>query len=490
MSDVLAALVALPVVAAAAVTLLARRVRGVGAPVAGVALLGQVGLAAWVAWRVATTGPLGLVVGDLPATLGIELAADRLSATVVALIAGTGLWGTAYLRRTGVRSATGYVLHLLLIAGLTGICVTRDVFNLYVFLEIAGLSAYALVALGDGRDAAPAALHYLLVGTVGASLYLLGVGYLYAATGTLNMGALATELAAVGLDGRLPVAALSLIVAGLAVKMALFPVHGWKPDAYGAAPPGVAAVLAALVSTVAAYALVRLLLSVFGLALLAAVPTVGTVLRVGAVVSVVAGAVLALWTPDVRRMLAYSGVSQFGIALGGIALGTPAGVVAGVVHLVGHAVLKAGAFAAAGLIERGSGARTVDDYAGAADGFPAASAALAALGLGLVGIPPLVGFFGKWYVVLAAVEAGAPVVAAAVLLSTLLSLSYFGRLIQRLYLEGRDDPDRASAARSERSTTSTVAVAATVATVAVGLALGLLSAELVEFLRPAAEVAP
>nr|WP_282594395.1 proton-conducting transporter membrane subunit [Halorientalis brevis] len=419
-----------------------------------------------------------LVVGGLPAVLGIELAVDRLSAAFVLLVAVAGLWGLAYTRRGGPRSATGYSLYLLLIAGLTGICITRDVFNLYVFLEISGLSAYALVALGDGPDAAPAALKYLLLGTVGASLYLLGIGYLYFGTGTLNMDALARTLPAVGYGNRLVLGAFGLIAAGLGVKIALYPVHTWKPDAYRAAPAGLTAVLAALVSTIAAYALVRLVISAFTLRFLASTPGLVAALQATAVVSIVAGAVLALRQRDVRRLLACSSISQFGIGVAGLSLGTRLGVVGGVVHLVGHAVMKSGAFAAAGVVETAYGARTVDEYAGAADSLPITSAAFATLVLGLIGIPPLIGFFGKWYVAVSALRSGAWVVGSAVLVSTVLSLAYFARLLQRMYFED-------AAGRLDQRAVSVGMVATGVIAALVALGLGLVSAGLVELLLPA-----
>lgn len=489
MNEVLALLPALPAAAATVPPVLARRYDRTGWPVAAGATAAQTALAAWVAWRVAVDGPLRLVVAGLPARLGVALAADRLSATVALLVASVGLWGLLYTRRAGPRSATGYALYLLLLAGLAGIAVTRDVFNLYVFLEVAGLASYGLVALGDGPDAAPAALRYLLVGTVGATLYLLGVAYLYVATGLLNVAALARALPAVGYGDRLVLAAFALVAVGLGVKVALFPLHTWKPAAYRAAPAGVAAVLAALVPTVAAYALVRLVLSVFTVGFLAANPALVAALRAGAVASVVAGAVLALRQRDVRRLLAYSGVSQFGIAVAGLAVGTPLGVVGGVVHLLGHAVTKGGAFVAAGVVEADTGARTVEEYAGVADDRPVASAALATLVLGLVGVPPLVGFFGKWYVALAAVRAGAWVVAAAVLSSTALSLAYFGPLVERMLLGSGDGRPHVGSSRGPvaGSAVGPGMVAAGVLAALAALGLGLASAGLVDLLLPAVE---
>ena len=481
MSAAVPLLVTLPVVASVLPFVLARRVDGIGWQVAAATTVVHAALASWVAWTVSVDGPMRMVVAGLPANLGIELAVDRLSAVFVLLVAYGGLWGLAYTRRGGPRSAPGYTLYLLLLAGLTGICVTRDVFNLYVFLEISGLSSYALVTLGDDTDAAPAALTYLLAGTVGASLYLLGVGYLYVATGTLNMAALAAELATVGYGNRLVIAAFGLVFVGLAVKIALYPVHTWKPAAYRAAPPGITAVLAALLSTIAAYALVRLVLSVFTIPFLIANPRLVVAVKAAAIVSIVIGALLALLQRNVRRMLAYSSISQFGIVVAGFALGTPLGIAGGVVHLLGHAVLKSGAFATAGVIESDYDARTVDEYADAAEHLPVPSAAFATLALGLVGIPPLVGFFGKWYVALSAVRTGSWLVAVAVLVSTGLSLTYFARVIQRLYLEPNErQPDPRSVSPGMVATGVVAALAAT--------ALGLVSAGLVEFLVPTVAV--
>ncbi|WP_276259755.1 complex I subunit 5 family protein [Haloglomus litoreum] len=426
-------LVALPLLASVVPPMLAFVRDRAGWPVALVTLLAQTALAATLAVEVVTRGPVVVEVGNIPAPFGIRLVVDALSAPFVLLVAVVALAVLGYTRVAGPRSAPFYGLYLLLVAGLTGVCLTADLFNLYVFLEISGLASYALVARSPGGDAAVAALRYLLLGTVGASLYLFGVGYAYLATGTLSMAAFGARVA--GSPGTLVLAAFALVAAGLGVKMALYPLHTWKPPAYAAAPTGVSALLAALASTVAAYALARLLLSAFGATLLERVPAVRTLLLTAAVVSIVAGALLAAREPVVRRRLAYSSVSQFGIVLVGVALASSPGVTGAVVHLVGHAVMKGGAFLAAGLVATQYGAVRVDDYAGLARRAPAVSAALAVLLLGLVGIPPTVGFAGKFYVALAAAEAGAWIPLAAVVASTLFSLAYLAPLLQRMYVE-------------------------------------------------------
>ncbi|WP_440991864.1 complex I subunit 5 family protein [Haloarchaeobius baliensis] len=485
-ADLLAMLVAVPLLAAVVPLFVALRSRRLAARLVLVVLLGQVALAAAVAWLVHTDGAVSYVVGAIPAGFGIGLYADQLSAAMVLLVAvgGVGAFLTAGRERTGPESS----LWLLLVAGLTGVVVTADVFNLYVFLEISGLAAYALVGTGRGSDAALAALTYLLVGTVGATLYLLGVGYAFVATGTLAMADLGPALAAAGYDSTLVVTAYLLMAAGLGVKLALFPLHAWKPDAYAAALPDVAAVLAALGSTVAGYALLRLTYGVFTAAFLTAVPFVRTLLLVAATVSVVAGGLLALRATDTRRLLAYSSVSQFGLFGVGLALATPLALTGAFVSLVGHAVAKGGLFVAVGHLAREHDATTVEDLAGLGSRAPLVAAAIATLGVSLVGLPPTVGFAGKFGLALGAVDAAEWAVAAVVVLSTLLSLAYVGRVVERLYLgPGGDEPSVAvtdGGARRAPDAPVAVAVAAAIAV----LALGVGSSALADWLAPVLEV--
>jgi multicomponent Na+:H+ antiporter subunit D len=407
-----------------------------GWAVATVACLVQVGLALVVFASVLTGGRVSYALGGFAPPAGIELVADGLSAPVLVLVAAVSLAVLVYARRAGPRGNAFYTVYLLLVGGLAGVTLTGDVFNMYVFLEITGLAAYALVASGDSARSAVAGLKYLIVGTIGASLFLLGVGYAYVATGTLNMADLSTQLAAVGYDSRLVLAAFGLLVTGLLVKVALFPVHSWQPDAYTFAPDSVSVLISALVSTVSAYAVARIVFSVFTVDFLAAVPAARTALVYAAAVSIVAGSALAVVQSEIKRMLAYSSVSQFGMIVAAVAIATESAAVGGLVHLVGHAVLKGGLFAAAGVVAARTGARTLDDYAGLAGRTPVAAGAVAVLGLGLVGVPPAVGFVGKWYIAVGAVESGTWVVAAVILASTLLTLAYVARVIERMYFAG------------------------------------------------------
>jgi len=428
-------LVVVPIVGAALPLVASLYTDRAGWAIAAVTILAHAVMAGLLVGQVWPDTVVTYAVGGFTIPYGIELVADGLSAVVVALISAVSLGVLAYARHAGPHENTFYSQFLLLVTGLTGMTVTGDVFNLYVFLEITGLAAYGLVASGREANAAVAALKYLIIGTVGASLYLLGVGYALAEAGTLNMADLAATFgtAAAPYDSTLVVTAFGLMIGGLTVKVALFPLHTWQPDAYANAPDSVSAFISALVSTVSAYAIARLLFSVFSVEFLTAVPAARWALLAVASVSIVAGAALAVSQSNVQRMLAYSSVSQFGLVVAGFAVATPLAVVGATVHLVGHAVMKGGLFAASGIIERETGATTLGTYAGLGSRTPLAAGAFTVLALGMVGVPPAIGFVGKWYILVGAINAEIWPVVAVLLLSTLLTLAYFARLAERLY---------------------------------------------------------
>ncbi|WP_435186210.1 monovalent cation/H+ antiporter subunit D family protein [Halobellus sp. EA9] len=518
MTDAVALLVAVPILLALVPVAFGRRWDRVGWATAAVAALVHLGLSLAVAAKVFATGSFTYAVGDYAPPFGIELVADGVSATLVVLTSVVTVAVVAYARTAGPHSNSFYSELLLLTAGISGVFVTGDVFNLYVFIEITGLATYALVATGDDPAAALASLKYLLVGTIGASLYLLGVGYLYIATGTLNMADLSTQLPEAGYGSPLVLTGFALLVVGLAVKAALFPLHTWQPGAYAESPHSVTAYISALVSTAAAYALFRIVYAVFTPAFDAAVPFALDALVVLASVSVVVGSVLAVLQSDLKRMLAYSSVAQFGLVIAGFAVANSTAVTGGLVHLVGHAVMKAGLFVGVGALASVAGGRTVDDLAGVADRAPLTSAAFAVLAFALVGVPPAIGFAGKWHIVLGAVEGGRWGVALVAVVSTLLTLAYFARVVERMYFrdapapaeevagevaDGGDDTlaadggaasesaadetvdaDAEAAAGSVPPTARAIVVGAAVAAVV----LGLFAVELIDVFEPVLEV--
>ncbi|GAB7094738.1 monovalent cation/H+ antiporter subunit D family protein [Halolamina litorea] len=477
MSDLPAMLVAFPMLFSVLVLLAGLVRQDSGWPVAAVGAAVQVVAAAVLANR-AFEETVTYVVGGFSAPFGIELVVDGLSATMAVLVAVVALAVLAYSRVAGPRSNAFYAVYLLLVGGLTGMSITGDIFNMYVFLEITGLAAYALVASGEGGRSALAALKYLIVGTIGASLFLLGIGYAYVATGTLNMADLSAQLLEVGYGDPLVQASFALLVIGLFVKVAVFPLHAWQPDAYAGAPDSVSAFISALVSTVAAYALIRIVFTVFTIDFLQANPEARSLLAAGAVVSIVFGSVLAVSQTEIKRMLAYSSVSQFGLVVGAVAVANETALLGATIHLVGHAVMKGGLFLAAGLIATATGARTVDDYAGLVQRLPLGAGAFGALVLGMVGVPPAVGFVGKWYVALGAVEAESWPLAVVILASTLLTLAYFARILERMFFREPASTD-AGSAQVSLGMKATVVVAALAAVV-----LGMLAFEYGQLLEP------
>ncbi|WP_224447244.1 monovalent cation/H+ antiporter subunit D family protein [Haloprofundus salilacus] len=434
MSELLPLLVAVPILGALVALAVGYKFDRLAWPLTFATSLAHTALATLVAVQVYSRGdPLSYAVGGFRPPFGIELVVDGLNAAIVALVALVALGVLVYARRAGPHSVAFYTGYLLLVAGLSGMSVTGDMFNLYVFLEITGLAAYALVATGDDGRSAVGALKYLLIGTVGASLFLIGVGYAFVATGTLNMADLAEKLAATGYGSTLVRASFAFVVTGLAVKTALYPLHTWQPEAYASAPDSVSALISALVSTVSAYALARVVYSVYTVDFLASVTLAREFVLVLAGVSIVAGSVLAVMQSELKRMLAYSSVSQFGLVVAAFAVANEAAVTGGLVHLVGHAVMKGGLFLAAGAIAARTGARYVEQFDGLAARAPLLSAALAVLSLSMVGVPPAVGFVGKWYIALGAIQAQSWPIAVIILLSTLLTLAYFLRLVERMY---------------------------------------------------------
>ncbi|WP_128477775.1 monovalent cation/H+ antiporter subunit D family protein [Halorussus pelagicus] len=433
MSDLVPFAVAVPIVGSVLALLAGLARSKTGWPVAVVASAVHVGVAGELARRAFFEGTVRYVVGNFEVPYGIELVVDGLSATILVLVAVVSLGVLGYARVAGPRSNAFYAAYMLLVTGLTGLSITGDLFNMYVFLEITGLAAYVLVASGEGGRSAVAALRYLLVGTVGASLFLLGLGYAYVATGTLNMAHLAELLAEVGHTTTLVRAAFAFIVVGLLIKIAVFPLHTWQPEAYASSPDSVSGFISALVSTVSAYALVRVVYTVFTPEFLAANPLAQDLLAAAAAVSIVAGSVFAVAQTEVKRMLAYSSVAQFGLVLAGISLVNEMAMVGALVHLVGHAIMKGGLFLTAGLVATETGARTVDDYEGLADRVPLGATVFGLLAMAMVGIPPAVGFVGKWYIALGAVETGSWVLTAVIVGSTLLTLAYFARLVERMF---------------------------------------------------------
>lgn len=319
-------------------------------------------------------------------------------------------------------------LVLLAIAGLNGIVLMRDLLSLWVFLEITALSSFILIVLERGKAALEGAFKYLVLSTVATSIVLAGLALLFIVAGSTSFEAVAAALAD-GTTSRLTRAAVAFFVAGLAVKAGLVPFHAWLPDAYASAPPAVSVLLAGIVTkTTGVYTLIRLVDSVFGYG----APIRNVLLAVG-LLSAAAGAIGALGQRDLKRMLAYSSISQVGYIALGLGAGPGLGLAGAVFHLFNHAVFKSLLFVNSAAVERESGTRDMGRLGGIAARMPVTGTTSVLAMLSTAGIPPLAGFWSKLAIVIALWRAGHPGFAGAAVLVSVLTLGYFVTMQRRVF---------------------------------------------------------
>lgn len=426
-----------------------------------------------------TAGTLRYAMGGWEPPIGIELVLDPLSAFVTVVLSGISLVVLVHSREPVQRELPDrgvayYAAAMLLLGGLAGIALTGDLFNLYVFLEISSLAGYALLGAGTPRAAA-ATFRYLVLGTLGASFYLIGLGFLFVETGSLNMADVANILNVTGLQ-RLSTVALGFIVVGVGIKMALVPLHQWLPDVYTAAPATSSALIAPIGTKVAAYVLIRLLYDVFPSGeLLAHVRTLDVVGFFGAV-GIIWGSVMAIPQRNMKRMLAYSSVAQIGYIALGIGLGTAYGLIGAILHVLNHACMKSCLFlVTANLEQRGRGTDIPSLDASLRKAMPVTAACFTLAALSMIGLPPTAGFFSKWYLLLGSWQEARWGFIAVILLSSLLNAVYFFRIIERMYLRGAEGTEAGQAAgTTETSTTPTFGSTALVVTPVLFLAVSLL----------------
>ena len=389
---------------------------------------------------VAAHGPISYFLGDWAPPLGIEYRVDLANAIVLFLVSGIAALVFPYAYRSVQleiderQSSLFYGAMLICLTGLLGVTITGDAFNVFVFLEISSLSTYALIAMGARRDrrALTASFNYLIMGTIGATFFVIGIGLLYQATGTLNMADLRDLLS--GQDNRMVQAGFAFILVGVGLKLAMFPMHLWLPNAYTYAPSAVTAFLAATATKVAVYVLIRFFYSVFSFdfAFLSAAFTY-VLLPLGLAGMFIASLV-AVFQEDVKRMFAYSSVAQIGYMLLGLSFATVEGLSAALVHVFNHALMKGALFMAIGCVVLRAGSHSIHAFAGLAKRMPYTTWAMIISGLSLIGVPLTVGFISKWYLLNAAFAAGHWYAGFLIVASSLIALLYFGRIAEVMLL--------------------------------------------------------
>lgn len=404
--------------------------------------------ACYCAWQLLalalSNGVVSYEVGGWPPPWGIELRVDVANAFVLLAVSALSTLVLIYSKDSVAKEIEPskhtlyYTAHLLCFAGLSGILLTGDAFNLFVFLEISSLATYTLVSLANDRRCLIAAFRYLVMGTIGATFILIGVGLLYMSTGTLNMLDLADRID-IFQGGRTVKTGLAFIMVGISIKLALFPLHMWLPSAYTYAPSAVSAFLASTATKVAVYVMIRFIFTVFGLNHVFGAMGMDLILMALAIVAIFKCSYKATVQNNVKTVLAYSSVAQIGYMILGISLVSVTGLMAGLIHIFNHALMKGALFMAVGAVFYRVGSVDITAFRGLGRQMPLTMAAFTIAGLSIIGVPLTAGFVSKWYLVTAALEQNHWIVAAFVLAGSLLAVIYIGRVLEAAYFQ--DPPE-------------------------------------------------
>jgi len=373
--------------------------------------------------------PIVVVIAGWKPPLGINLTVGPLGLFMALIITSVAFLVAIYsIRYIQVEPKEKYcMLCMMLVTGSLGMVLTGDIFNLFVFMEITSISAYALTAFIRDRDGAEAAFKYLLIGSLASNFVLLGILLLYVGTGTLNMADIAARIS--GMDPRLAVVAVVLMVVGVGVESEMFPLNGWAPDAYSMAPSPIGAVFGAIVVKGAVYALARMVYTIFNF------QGLFPFLVIMGIITLLVAEMSALRQRQIKRMLAFSSIGQMGLILIAFGLGTLGGIAAGLFQMLNHAILKALLFLAAGYLVYHSGSKDISDMDGMGKKSPFLGLVFSIGAFGVMGLPPLNGFWSKLLVLSETVRAHYLVVAALILLGSVIEAVYYLRVVGRLFFK-------------------------------------------------------
>jgi multicomponent Na+:H+ antiporter subunit D len=389
---------------------------------------------------------ISYALGEWMPPIGIEYIIDKVAIIPVIIISGISFIATIFaykimpeeIEKKSISKV--YSLWLLAIAGLLGLVTTGDAFNLFVFLEISSLASVALVAMGAHKDkqALVAAYNYLIIGAVGATLYVIGVGLLYGITGTLNMADLTNRISDLN-NNRALIAGFGFMIIGIMVKAAVFPLHIWLPRAYAYAPSAVSVLLAATATKASLYILARILFSIFENSENLINNTLLFVILPLSLLAMFAGTIMAIYEKDIKRLLAHSSVAQIGYITLAFAIGTKASVAAGFIHMFNHAIIKGGLFIAITSIGFYIKKRvTINNLSGLGKEMPITFFCFVICSLSLAGLPLTAGFISKLYLIKASISSDDIWIAILILISSALSVVYLWKIIEVMWMrDGR-----------------------------------------------------
>lgn len=397
-------------------------------------LLGNLTLACLAVMAFLTIGETGIYhMGAWKTPLGIDLRLDGLATLMLITINVIGLVATIFSVQYMTRYTSKlryYSLFLFMVAGMNGVVLTGDMFNLYVFMEIAAISSYALVAFGCEHEELEASFKYAVLGSVASAFILIGVALIYGITGTLNMAQIAAKVSQMDTNRPLTLA-LGFFLCGFGLKAALVPFHAWLPDAHPSAPAPVSAMLSGVViKALGIYVLARLLFNVFGVT-----DNLLMIVRWLGLLSMVLGVFLAIGQWDMKRLFAYHSISQIGYVAIGLGLGTPLGIVGGLFHMMNHSVFKSLLFLNAGAVEYATGTRDLKKLGGLNKNMPVTANTSLVASMSIAGVPPLNGFWSKLIIVLACVESGHYWLALAAVFVSLMTLASFLKVQKYAFFE-------------------------------------------------------
>ncbi len=422
--------VAIPLGSAFLISLLGKRLRRFPDVLSVLATLSLSSISVLVIHSLRTEHIMVYKVGSWIPPIGISMVVDSLSAFILVAVNVVALLVTIYSTQY-METYTGkpkfYTLFLLMLAGMNGVTVTGDMFNLYVFLEIASIASYALVAFGTEHEELEASFRYMVMGILGSTLILLGIVFLYSLTSTLNMAdmsrVLAEKLSTFG-SSAVGMFVAALLIVGFGLKAAIVPFHWWLPDAHPSAPAPISAMLSGvLIKVLGVYALVRIMFNVFGIT-----PLFSNILMILGALSIVTGSILAIGQEDMKRLLAYSSISQVGYILLGIGLGTPLGILGGLFHLLNHSVFKSLLFLNSGAVVYATGTRELEKMGGLNKKMPVTGGSSFIASMSIAGMPPFSGFWSKLVIILACIYAGRMGYAIWAVVGGIITLGYYVRL--------------------------------------------------------------